>query len=96
VLAIDDMARAAIREIVRRHDLPEGGGLRIAAGLGEDLETGTLTISPVEHQLEQDQVVEDEDIRLFLEPVAAAYLDDKLLSIESDGSGWTSFVVQEL
>lgn len=96
MLAIDDVAADAIREIIRHHELPEGAGLRIEARTGSGPDPGKLTISTARHPRDEDQVLEHEDVTLFLEPVAAAYLDDKLLSVETDDGGRTRFVVQEL
>jgi len=96
VLAIDDMATNAIREIVRDHELPDGGGVRIEAREGSGPDPSKLTISTARRPRYEDQVLEHEDVTLFLEPAAAAYLDDKLLSVETDEGGRMRFVVQEL
>jgi iron-sulfur cluster assembly protein len=85
LLALTDDAVEAVRNIVSSSDeLPETGGLRLVAE-----RAGTqakLQLSVVALPAEDDEVIEEQGVRVFLEPEAAALLDDKVLdaSIEQD------------
>jgi iron-sulfur cluster assembly protein len=78
VLALTDSAVQAVRDIVSSSQEPsETGGLRmVAEGAGADT---TFGLSVVPLPAEGDEVVEEQDARVFLEPEAAALLDDKVL-----------------
>lgn len=84
MLAITEDAAAAIKGIVGSPTLPEGAGLRItqevnAEGEGEPPRTD-LRLSVVTGPEEGDEVLEPE--RIFLDPEAAEFLDDKLLDAD--------------
>jgi iron-sulfur cluster assembly protein len=84
VFAITEDAATAIDSILASSGLPEGAGLRItreATTEGEKARTD-LRLSPVEAAEEGDQVLED--VRIFLTPEAADFLDDKLLDADVD------------
>jgi iron-sulfur cluster assembly protein len=78
LLALTDEAVDAVRNIVSSSDeLSETGGLRLAterAGAKT-----TLQLSVVALPAEDDEVIEEQGARVFLEPEAAAALDDKVL-----------------
>jgi Fe-S cluster assembly iron-binding protein IscA len=78
LLALTDDAVEAVRNIVSSSDeLPETGGLRLVAE-----RSGTqanLQLSVVALPAEDDEVIEEHGVRVFLEPEAAALLDDKVL-----------------
>jgi iron-sulfur cluster assembly protein len=78
LLALTDDAVDAVRNIVSSSDeLSENGGLRLAA---ERSGTQTsLQLSVVALPGEDDEVIEEQGARVFLEPEAAAVLDDKVL-----------------
>ena len=85
MFAITEDAATAIDSILASSGLPEGAGLRItreASAEGEKARTD-LRLSPVEAAEEGDQVLED--VRIFLTPEAADFLDDKLLDADVDG-----------
>jgi iron-sulfur cluster assembly protein len=85
VLAITEDAATAIDSIVLS-GLPQGAGLRITRELntqsGQEARTD-LRLSVVESAEEDDEVLED--VRIFLEPEAADFLDNKLLDADVDG-----------
>ena len=86
MLAITEDAATAIDSIVTSSGLPEGAGLRITQEVNaqEGAEARTdLRLSVVESAEEGDQVLED--VRIFLEPQAADFLDNKLLDADVDG-----------
>ncbi len=57
----------------------EGSGLRITAESGEDEGDGELSLTIAPEPLEGDAVIDEDGTRVFLEPTAAAILDDKVL-----------------
>jgi iron-sulfur cluster assembly protein len=86
VLAITEDAATAIDSIVASSGLPQGAGLRITQETSAQEGGGTRTdlrLSVVESAEEGDQVLEE--VRIFLEPQAADFLDNKLLDADVEG-----------
>jgi iron-sulfur cluster assembly protein len=85
LLALTDEAVEAVKNIVSSSDeASETGGLRLSAeraGAQTSLQLSVVTLPA-----EDDEVIQEEGARVFLEPEAAALLDDKVLdaSIEQD------------
>ena len=78
MLALTDDAVEAVRNIVSSSDeLPETGGLRVVAERAGT--QANLQLSVVALPAEDDEVIEEQGVRVFLEPEAAALLDDKVL-----------------
>jgi Fe-S cluster assembly iron-binding protein IscA len=84
LLALTENAVEAVKEIVSASEAaPETGGLRMAA---ESAGARTnLQLSVVELPAEDDEVIEEEGARLFLDEEAAQLLDDKVLDASMDG-----------
>ena len=86
MLAITEDAATAIDSIVASSGLPQGAGLRITQELntqsGQEGRTD-LRLSVVECAEEGDEVLED--VRIFLEPQAAALLHNRLLDADVEG-----------
>ena len=78
MLAITDLAAEAIKTLTNDAELPEGGGLRIAA---PDPQKG-LELSLAGQPATDDVVLAGEGVSVFLEPVAAEVLDDKVLDVQ--------------
>jgi Fe-S cluster assembly iron-binding protein IscA len=77
MLEVSDAAAEAILE------LAEAGGLRlVAVGSGKDVE---LELSVADEPEDGDEVVEHAGARVFLDPAAAAELDDQVLDVHSHG-----------
>jgi len=83
VLALTDSAVEAVKAIVEASDdAVDTSGLRMVA---EPTVLGTnLRLSVVPLPAEDDEVIEDQGARLFLEPDAASLLDDKVLDANLD------------
>jgi iron-sulfur cluster assembly protein len=94
VLALTRDATTAIKEIVSASPLAEGGGLRITAAPGEDGTTG-LQLALAGEPSDADQVIEEDEARVFLEPLAAAALDDKVLDAQAEETGVTFLVTDQ-
>ena len=77
LLALTDSAVQAVKYIVSCSEASETGGLRLVA---EQVGTQTnFQLSVVPLPAEDDEVIEEQDARVFLEPEAASLLDDKVL-----------------
>ena len=78
MLALTDSAVQAVKGIVSSaEEAPETGGLRVVAdrAAGE----ANFQLSVVALPAEDDEVVEEQGARLFLDPEAASLLEDKVL-----------------
>jgi iron-sulfur cluster assembly protein len=86
VLVLTHDAATIIRSIVEQAELPGDGGLRIAAQSLEGDEA-TLELSVAGSPETADEVVEQEGAQVFLEPLAAEALSDKVLDAELEEEG---------
>ena len=86
MLVLTHDAANIIRAIVDQSEAPDDGGLRIAAREVADDEA-TLELSVAEQPEALDEVVEQEGAHVFLEPVAAEALSDKVLDASVDDGG---------
>ncbi|WP_285709101.1 Fe-S cluster assembly protein HesB [Microtetraspora sp. NBRC 16547] len=84
MLTMTDKAVRAIRDLMVGEYLPHRAGLRIAVKPGE---AGALEFSLASDAWSGDQVIEKEDVRVFIDPDAVTLLDDKTLDAESDAHG---------
>ena len=90
MLALTDHAVEAVKSIVSSSDeASETGGLRMVAE-----RTGTqanFQLSVVPLPAEDDEVIEEHGVRVFLEQEAASLLDDKVLdaNVEQDQVAFT-------
>ncbi|MGH4019541.1 MAG: adhesin [Pseudonocardiaceae bacterium] len=94
MLAITETAAQAINSLVTSNDMPEGSGLRIAGQ--QDTEPEALELSVAAAPSEQDSVLEGGGAKVFLEPVAAQVLDDKVLDVQrvdEDGEEQLRFAI---
>ncbi len=80
MLTITETAAQAINSLVSANEMPEGSGLRIA-GQQED-QPEALELSVAATPSDQDSVLEGAGAKVFLEPVAAQVLDDKVLDVQ--------------
>lgn len=91
MLTLTDQAVAAIRNLTTRPGLPAETGLRIAPqGDGTD----GLALSLSDGPLAGDQVIEEADVQVFVQPDAAPVLDDKALDAQVNEDGQVSFLLQ--
>ena len=90
MLALTDSAVEAVKNIVSSsEEVAETGGLRMVAERAGTQANFQLSVVPL--PAEDDEVIEDQGARVFLEPEAASLLDDKILdaSIEQDQVAFT-------
>ncbi|OZM80413.1 adhesin [Pseudonocardia sp. MH-G8] len=78
MLAITDVAAEAIKTLTTDAELPDGGGLRISA---PDPEQG-LELSLAGQPGTDDVVLAGDGVSVFLEPVVAQVLEDKVLDVQ--------------
>jgi Fe-S cluster assembly iron-binding protein IscA len=78
MLAITETAAEAIKTLTTEAQLPDGGGLRIAA---PDPDQG-LELSLAPQPDTEDVVLNGDGMSVFLEPLAAQALDDKILDVQ--------------
>jgi iron-sulfur cluster assembly protein len=92
MLTITDDAVSAIRSLTSQPDLPVDTGLRIMKqGAGAPSFQLALTEGPAMG----DQVVEEGGARVFVEPAAAAVLEDKALDAQVNEQGDLAFHICE-
>jgi iron-sulfur cluster assembly protein len=89
MLVLTENAMAAIRSLVDRADLPESTGVRIST----TADSQALSVSTAPIAEDGDQVLGDDDARLFLEPAAATLLDNKVLDARFDDRGRVEFLL---
>jgi iron-sulfur cluster assembly protein len=77
MLALTDTAVEVVKEIVASDGPAEDAGLRMVAVQEGSHARFQLTVAAVPG--EDDEIVETQGARVFLEPNAASLLDDKLL-----------------
>jgi iron-sulfur cluster assembly protein len=90
LLALTDSAVQAVKDIISSSEqLSETGGLRLVAERAGT--QANLQVSVVSLPAEDDEVIEEQGARVFLEPEAASLLDDKVLdaSVEHNQIAFT-------
>ncbi|MGN9839092.1 HesB/IscA family protein [Nonomuraea sp. H19] len=88
MLTLTDKAVAAIRDVMAGEDVPADAGLRIAAKADE---AGALELSLASQPHAGDQVIEKENVRVFVAEEAVPILDDKALDVEPGKPGKPTF-----
>ena len=81
MLTLTPTAAEVVRTLVEQSPAPDSGGLRIAAG-EETGEGVPLELSLVDEPEPADETVEQEGATVYLDPDAAALLEDKLLDAQ--------------
>ncbi|MEV6325794.1 hypothetical protein AB0M45_32205 [Nocardia sp. NPDC051787] len=91
MLMITPAAIEAVRSITSAEGTPADAGLRISTV--DDAETLQLAVAA--GPAEQDQVLDAEGSRIYLDQQAAAFLDDKILDTGLDSNGQGTFVLAQ-
>jgi Fe-S cluster assembly iron-binding protein IscA len=94
MLTVTTAASDALESIVSARELPASGGVRLAYRPGSDGQPG-LSLTIVAQPDPQDDVFDASAVALFLQPQAAALVDDKVLDVQVDGAGDPGFVLTE-
>jgi iron-sulfur cluster assembly protein len=91
VLTLTNQAVSAIRDLTAKAGLPADTGLRIAPDEGAG---GGLALSLADGPQAGDQVIEESDVHVFVQPEASAVLADKALDAQVSTDGEVSFSLQ--
>jgi iron-sulfur cluster assembly protein len=93
MLVLTEAAAEVVKSVTETEQSPGGTGLRITRPRTEPGERGDLQLAPAPEPVIDDQVVETAGARVFLDPPAAEYLDDKVLDAEVDPDGKVHFTL---
>ena len=91
MLVLTEAAAEAVRSVTSNPQVPEGAGLRIAASAPDSGSPAEFQLTAALVPAEDDQVIEAAGARVFLEPRAVAYLEDKVLDAQVDEQGEAHF-----
>jgi len=91
MLVLTEAAAEAVKSVTSAPQAREGAGLRIASSVPQPQEPGALQVTAAPGPGQDDQVIEAAGARVFLEPQAAAYLEDKVLDGQIDAQGKARF-----
>lgn len=91
MLVLTEAATEVVKALTSTLEAPEGSGLRIASSHQEPGDPGALQVSAAAGPGENDQVIDAAGAHLYLEPQAAAYLEDKVLDARVDKEGQAHF-----
>src|SRR6266567_1756374 len=91
MLVLTEAAAEVVKSVTSTPQAPDGAGLRIASAIPEPRDPSALQLTAAAAPREDDQVVEAAGARVFLEPQAAAYLEDKVLDAQFDEQGKAAF-----
>ena len=91
MLVLTEAAAEVVKSVISTPQAPAGVGLRIASSVSEPQGAGALQVTTAAGPGENDQVIEAAGARVFLEPQAAAYLEDKVLDAQFDEQGKAHF-----
>jgi iron-sulfur cluster assembly protein len=91
MLELTETAAELVKTLTATPQAPEGSGLRITSAAADPGDPGALRISAAAGPSENDQVIEAVGAHVYLEPQAAAFLEDKVLDAEIDADGQAHF-----
>jgi Fe-S cluster assembly iron-binding protein IscA len=92
MLTVTEKARTVIRTLVDRHDdLPDTAGLRMS---GADDRPDQFTASVVAAPAPDDEVVDHDGVRVFLDAATSTALSDRRLDIQANDQGGIRLVLK--
>jgi iron-sulfur cluster assembly protein len=91
MLVLTEAAAEVVKSVTSTPQAPDGAGLRIASSAPEPETPDALRVTAALGPSENDQVIESSGARVFVEPLAAAYLEDKVLDARFDEQGEAHF-----
>jgi Fe-S cluster assembly iron-binding protein IscA len=94
MLTVTDDAATAIRTLAAQNDLPAQTGVRISPTTGESGATA-LGLSVAEGPLPEDEVIEVQGARVFVDSAVAADLEDKALDAQVTEQGQVQFMLAD-
>jgi Fe-S cluster assembly iron-binding protein IscA len=93
MLVLTEAAAEVVKSLTSTPQAPDEAGLRIASSDPIPDNPGALQVSAAPGPSENDQVIESGGAHIYLEPQAAAYLEDKVLDAQVDSSGNPHFTL---
>lgn len=90
MLVLTEAAAEIVKSVTSAPQAREGAGVRIASA-PESENPAALRLSAATGPDADDQVIEAAGARVFVEPQAAAYLEDKVLDARLDEEGTAHF-----
>ena len=93
MLVLTEAAAEVVKSVTDTPQAPDGTGLRITQSETEPGGGTGLQLAAAAEPGLGDQVVETAGARVFLDPQAAIYLDDKVLDAEVDPEGKVRFTL---
>ena len=93
MLVLTEAAAEVVKSVTSTSQAPGGAGLRIASAASQPEGPGALEVTATTGPAENDQVIEAAGARVFLEPQAAIYLEDKVLDAQVDEEGTPHFTL---
>ncbi|NKY85662.1 hypothetical protein [Nocardia veterana] len=91
MLMLTPTAIEAVRSITSADGMPSDAGLRISSTDGAE----TLQLAVAAGPAEQDQVLNPEGPRVFLDAQVVDFLDDKVLDTGLDPNGQGTFILAQ-
>jgi iron-sulfur cluster assembly protein len=90
MLVLTEAAAEAVKSVTTTPQSPDGAGVRIASAPQPE-HPDALRLTTAAGPGEDDQVIEAVGARVFVEPQAAPYLDNKVLDAQVDDQGNARF-----
>ena len=90
MLVLTEAAAEVVKSVTSTPQAPDGAGVRIASA-PEPENPDALRLTAAVSPGENDQVIEAAGARVFIEPQAAVYLEDKVLDAQLDEQGTAHF-----
>jgi Fe-S cluster assembly iron-binding protein IscA len=91
MLVLTPTAVAVVNTLTTGEGRPNGAGLRISSDTAPP--EGGLQVDVTPGPAEHDQILAGSGARVFLDPHAASYLDDKVLDANIDDQGGAHFML---
>jgi Fe-S cluster assembly iron-binding protein IscA len=91
MLVLTPTAVAVVNTLTTADGQPASTGLRISADAAPP--EGGLQVEIAPGPAQNDQVLADVGVRVYLDPDAATYLEDKVLDAKVDGQGGAQFTL---
>jgi Fe-S cluster assembly iron-binding protein IscA len=92
MLMLTETAAEVVKSVTSTPTAIDGAGLRISSAPQPENPTA-LRLTAAAGPGEDDQVIETAGARVFVEPEAAVYLEDKVLDAQLDDEGKAQFLL---
>ena len=91
MLVLTEAAAEVVKSVTSAAQASQVAGLRISSSVPIPENASALQVEAVSGPAEDDQVIETAGARVFIEPQAAIYLEDKVLDARVDEQGNAHF-----